>query len=96
MIIQGDTGSAFSGDWDNPSEDLIIERMSNLNAIYFPNENYEAFSEYITPVNSFRIIFNEFFDANYTLLEDRMYWSIGNKPYDHKDVTNLLLKDDEI
>ena len=96
MIIQGDTGSTFSGDWDNPSEDLIIERMSNLNAIYFPNGNYEAFSEYATPVNSFRIIFNEFFDANYTLLEDRMYWSIGNKPYDHKDVTNLLLKDNEI
>lgn len=95
MIIQGDTGSAFKSR-DNPSEDLIIERMSNLNAIYFPNGNYEAFSEYATPVNSFRIIFNEFFDANYTLLEDRMYWSISNKPYDHKDVTNLLLKDDEI
>ena len=96
MIIQGDTGSAFSGDWDNPSEDLIIERMSNLNAIYFPNGNYEAFSEYITPVNSFRIIFNEFFDANYTLLEDNMYWSAGSKPYAHKDVTNILLKDNEI
>ena len=96
MIIQGDTGSAFSGDWDNPSEDLIIERMSNLNAIYFPNGNYEAFSEYITPVNSFRIIFNEFFDANYTLLEDNMYWSTGSQPYAHKDVTNLLLKDNEI
>ena len=95
MIIQGDTGSAFESR-DNPSEDLIIERMSNLNTIYFPNGNYEAFSEYVTPVNSFRIIFNEFFDANYTLLEDRMYWSSGNKPYDHKDVTNLLLKDDEI
>ena len=96
MIIQGDTGSAFNGDWDNPSEDLIIERMSNLNAIYFPNGNYEAFSEYITPVNSFRIIFNEFFDANYTLLEDKMYWSTGSKPYAHKDVSNLLLEDNEI
>ena len=96
MIIQGDTGSAFDGDWDNPSEDLIIERMSNLNAIYFPNGNYESFSEHITPVNSFRIIFNEFFDANYTLLEDKMYWSSGSKPYAHKDVSNILLKDNGI
>ena len=96
MIIQGDTGSAFNGDWDNPSEDLIIERMSNLNAIYFPNGNYEAFSEHVTPVNLFRIIFNEFFDANYTLLEDNMYWSTNNKPYAHKDVSNILLKDNEI
>ena len=96
MIIQGDTGSAFSGNWDNPSEDLIIERMSNLNTIYFPNGNYEAFSEYITPVNSFRIIFNEFFDAGYTLLEDNMYWSTNDKPYAHKDVSDILLKDNEI
>ena len=96
MIIQGDTGSAFSGDWNNPSDDLIIERMSNLNAIYFPNGNYEAFSEYTTPVNSFRIIFNEFFDADYTLLEDKMYWSTSSTPYAHKDVSNLLLEDNEI
>jgi hypothetical protein len=96
IIIQGDTGSAFSGAWDNPSEDLIIERMSNLNAIYFPNGNYEEFSEYITPVNSFRIIFNEFFDADYTLLEDNMYWSTNNKPYAHEDVSDILLKDNEI
>jgi len=96
IIIQGDTGSAFSGAWDNPSEDLIIERMSNLNAIYFPNGNYEAFSEYVTPVNSFRIIFNEFFDASYTLLEDSMYWSTNNTPYAHKDVSDILLKDNEI
>jgi len=96
IIIQGDTGSAFSGAWGNPSEDLIIERMSNLNAIYFPNGNYEAFSEYVTPVNSFRIVFNEFFDASYTLLEDSMYWSTNNKPYSHKDVSDILLKDNEI
>ena len=54
------------------------------------------YSENIHLLPITEIIFNEFFDANYTLLEDRMYWSIGNKPYDHKDVTNLLLKDNEI
>ena len=94
IILQGDTGSAFNGDWDFPSNDLIVERMSNLNAIYFPNKNYESFTNVKTPVNSFRIIFNEFFDETYPLLEDKMYWSTGNLPYLHDDVTAILLENE--
>jgi hypothetical protein len=96
IILQGDTGSAFNGDWNSPSNDLIIERMSNLNAIYFPDGNYDSFKNTNTPINTFRIIFNEFFDANYSLLENKMYWSTGGSPYLHDDVTNLLLKSDDI
>ena len=39
--------------------------------------------------------FHEFFDTNYSSLEDKMYWSTGNLPYLHDDVTNLLLKSDD-
>tara|TARA_B110000014_G_C19967657_1_gene500877 strand:- start:33 stop:866 length:834 start_codon:yes stop_codon:yes gene_type:complete len=95
IILQGDTGSAFNGDWNNPSNDLIIERMSSLNAIYFPDGNYDSVKNMNTPINTFRIIFNEFFDTNYSSLEDKMYWSTGNLPYLHDDVTNLLLKSDD-
>jgi hypothetical protein len=95
IILQGDTGSAFNGDWDTPSNDLIIERMSNLNAIYFPDGNYDSFEKMNTPINTFRIIFNEFFNTNYSFLEDKMYWSTGDSPYFHDDVTNLLLKNDD-
>ena len=90
IIIQGDTGSAFNGSWEEPSDDLIIERMSNLNAIYFPDQNYASLVDVKTPINTFRIIFNEFFDKNYLLLEDKMYWSTGNSPYLHNEVTKLL------
>ena len=96
IILQGDTGSAFNGNWNSPSNDFIIERMSNLNAIYFPDGNYDSFKNMNTPVNTFRIIFNEFFDANYLPLENKMYWSTGSSPYLHDDVTNLLVKSDDI
>ncbi len=92
IIIQGDTGSSFSSDWKNPSDDVIIERMSNLNAIYFPNNEYQSFSGKNTPVNTFRIIFNEFFSENYKPLEDKMYWSTSDSPYSHSDVTSIIEK----
>jgi hypothetical protein len=31
-----------------------------------------------------------------SILEDNMYWSTNNKPYAHKDVSDILLKDNEI
>jgi len=96
IILQGDTGSAFNGNWRSPSNDLIIERMSNLNAIYLPNGNYELFENTQTPINTFRIIFNEYFNTDYTLLENKMYWSTGSTPYLHDDVTNLLVENDGI
>ena len=66
--------------------------MSNLNAIYFPNNEYQSFSGKNTPVNTFRIIFNEFFSENYKPLEDKMYWSTSDSPYSHSDVTSIIEK----
>ena len=90
IILQGDTGSGFELDWKNPTDKMIIERMGNLNAMYLPNSNYEQMYETITPVNTFRIIFNEYFDKNYDLLDDRNFWSRSQKPYQYIDVTNIL------
>ena len=90
IILQGDTGSGFELDWKNPTDKMIIERMGNLNAMYLPNSNYEQMYETITPVNTFRIIFNEYFDKNYELLDDRNFWSSSQKPYQYIDVTNIL------
>ena len=41
-----------------------------LNAYYFPREDYDLLYETISPINSFRIVFNLYFDADYELLED--------------------------
>jgi len=41
-----------------------------LNSMYLPGMDYEQLSESISPVNTFRLIFNHYFDADYPLLED--------------------------
>ena len=90
IILQGDTGSGFELDWDNPTKEMIQERLGNLNAVYFPNLNYNHMYETITPVNTFRIIFNEFFDEDYKFVQDKNFWSQSDKPYQYVDVTDVL------
>jgi hypothetical protein len=44
-------------------------RYVNLNAYYLPNGSQGLYPS-ISPVNSFRVILNEYFGANYPLLPD--------------------------
>ena len=89
IILQGDTGAGYEIDWKSPSDVMVIERMSNLNAIYFPNKNYDKINN-LTPVNTFRIIFNEYFDEENVLHENKNYWSNSEKPYTFVDITKRL------
>jgi len=41
-----------------------------LNAMYLPGMDYDILSDNISPVNTFPLIFNHYFDADYPLLED--------------------------
>ncbi|MDO9547226.1 MAG: sulfatase-like hydrolase/transferase [Pelolinea sp.] len=67
VIIQGDHGI-------QENEDLNA-RMAILNAVYFPDQNYASFYPSITPVNSFRIVLDQFFSGEMGLLEDASYYS---------------------
>jgi hypothetical protein len=50
-------------------------RQTNLLAYYLPGNASVKLYPTITPVNSFRLIFNEYFGANYSLLLDQTYIS---------------------
>ncbi|MDX1435230.1 MAG: hypothetical protein R3335_00370 [Anaerolineales bacterium] len=65
IVIQGDHGQG-SGARD---------KMSILNAYHLPAGGEAAVYESISPVNTFRVIFNRYFDGNYPLLEDLSYYS---------------------
>jgi len=41
-----------------------------LNAMYLPGMDYSELSDSMSPVNTFRLIFNHYFGADYPLLED--------------------------
>ena len=73
IIIMGDHGPTIKG---NPIE----ERITNLFALYFQGTEPEGFYNTITPVNVFRLIFNNMFNANYEFIEDNSYgiWNIND------------------
>lgn len=78
IIIQGDHGPA--------SNDPEV-RMSILNAYYFPNADPAVYPK-ITPVNTFRVIFNTYFNAGLPILEDHSYFSQNDNVYEFQDVPN--------
>ncbi len=61
IIIQGDHG--FGGD----------NRSLNLNAYFVNDETKKALYPTITPVNSFRLIFDHYFNTSYGLLHDDVF-----------------------
>jgi len=54
-------------------------RFNILNSYYLPGIESEVLYPYITPVNSFRIIFNQYFGTNFELLEDKTYFIDSSK-----------------
>ena len=79
IIIQGDHGY-----------DLFLEeeRTFNLSALYLPNKHYDQLYPQITSVNTFRVVFNAYFDGKFELLDDRAYYSTYNLLYDFTLIPN--------
>jgi hypothetical protein len=93
IIIQGDHGPDF---WSIRTSDEIFEaetwdiashRMRILNAYYFP-DNSEGLYPTITPVNTFRLVFDKYFGKNYEMLKDISRFSHFGKPYDFTEIPN--------
>ena len=88
IIIQSDTGPSI-GFADITKEEQRIGRMSIFNAYYFPNNDYNLLYNDITPVNSFRIVFDSQFQTNYNLLEDKVFFSTYEKLYTFIEITDF-------
>jgi hypothetical protein len=90
IIVQSDHGSELNLDMGSVRNTDLHERMSILNAYYFPGGRYEGLYDSISPVNSFRIVLNTFFGANLALLPDRSFFSTWPDPYLFIDVTDVV------
>ena len=90
IILQSDHGPSSITGWDDPSRELLNERMNILNAYYLPGDGKKVLYPSITPVNSFRLIFNQYFGAKFQRHEDKSYFSTKVKPYGFIDVTDRL------
>jgi hypothetical protein len=86
IVIQGDHGPGSRFHWDKPLEPGVSERLAILNAYYLPDVSKDTLYEDISPVNTFRLIFNEYLGANLPLLADRSYFSTWGQPYQFVDI----------
>ena len=77
IILQGDHGPWLQ---PNPQHFFI------LNAYYLPGHKTELYPT-ISPVNSFRLIFNDYFGGKYDMLKDTTYFSPVPKLYDFSEVS---------
>jgi len=64
--------------------------MQIFNAIRLPKKDKNIFYDSITPVNTFRLIFNYYFDTDFELLEDKSYFTDYKLPYKFWDVTDSI------
>jgi hypothetical protein len=89
IILQGDHGPGAHLDWEIPSDLVVRERYSILNAYLVPEETRSLLYPEITPVNSFRALFDGTFGADLPLLEDRVYFTPEAALYRFLDVTEI-------
>jgi hypothetical protein len=79
IVIQGDHGPTVAS---RPRS-----RMSNLNVYFLPGAEKSLYPT-ITPVNSFRVIFNSYFGQDLQLLEDVSLYSDYEDPFNFKVISN--------
>jgi hypothetical protein len=75
IIIQSDHGPQAYYNYAFDSV-CIKERLAIINAYYLPGFDEKKLYPTISPVNTFRLIFDNYFDTNYGLLEDRSYLTL--------------------
>jgi hypothetical protein len=92
IIIQGDHGPGAYLHWGSLEKTLPAERFSILNAYYFPDQDYSLLYPAISPINSFRVLFDHFFDGDYAMLPDRHYYSPWGYPFDFTEITDISLQ----
>ncbi|MBA4419960.1 MAG: hypothetical protein C0391_02320 [Anaerolinea sp.] len=75
IILQGDHGV-------DPKRSLI------LNAYFLPGQENNPVWQEISPVNTFRVVFNTYFNGKFEILPDINYASKDKAPYDYRSVEN--------
>lgn len=90
IIVQADHGPGFFYDWEieQVQDSCLKERFSIFNVYFLPQDSNLELYPSITPVNTFRIIFDSVFGTDFGRLPDINYFSRWEYFYDFVDVTS--------
>lgn len=99
VILQSDEGPhpLVHGDgkevleWHSAAPEVMREKLRIQNAVYLPDGDYSGWTQDMTPVNTFRLLFDKYFGMELGLLPNRAYvfsdaWHI----YNYTDVTEQV------
>jgi hypothetical protein len=97
IIVQGDEGPYPPGtlrdtfDWRTATPTQLRVRSGILNAYHLPGADTAVLYPTISPVNSFRVVFNTYIGTNLSLLPDRTIRHVSDlQPFAFDDITNQL------
>jgi hypothetical protein len=97
IIVQGDEGPYPPGtlrddfDWRTAGANQLRVRSGILNAYHLPGADPHVLYPTISPVNSFRVVFNAYFGTNLPVLPDRTIRHVSDyQPFVFDDVTQQV------
>ena len=99
IILQADEGpfpeyynlEKDNFNWKTATREEMVVKTGILNAYYLPNVDRKIIYSSITPVNSFRLIFNIYFNENLPLLPDKTYAHQDEQhPYKFWEITKSV------
>ena len=73
IILEGDHGNRYYKHSDEKTRNKYYDLnndFKNLNAYYFYDKNYSNLNDSISPVNSFRVVFDQYLNRHFNLLKD--------------------------
>lgn len=80
IILQGDHGPLFPSSTPEGDDQFYRNKFSILNALYLPGVDPATIPERISPVNNFRLVFNNYLGADLPLYDDLSYYSTWERP----------------
>jgi hypothetical protein len=100
IILQGDEGpypqgtEAVDFEWRRATRDQLLSKTGILNAYHLPCAGARDLYPHVTPVNSFRIVFNTCFGTALPILPDRVIRHASDvRPYAFDDITDVLQRE---
>ena len=94
IIIQGDhgwRGRLYLEENKNKAQltqEAFTEIFSVLNVVHLPGYDYSQLDDSISLVNTFPIIFNHYFDADFEILPNKQFLSLPDKEFELLEVTD--------
>ena len=82
VIIQGDHGPGARFSLYTLEGTYVRERFSILNAYHLPGGGERVLYDSISPVNTFRVVFNHYFGTSYGILVDKSFYTPFLRPYE--------------